>query len=284
MGAAVGLASLAGTKLESVRNEGRDAEETEVRFEPALALYGTAGYGGLLSSVSWVELIFDYAGVIFDGKPGTGLPHRFEFVSALDTNWAYPSIIAGWTLTDIQGVKPTVVFPFLEQGARRFPAHWEFRITWAQCLLTISGLDSATAYDSAAKILMPLSKLQDSIPEYARHLAFTLLHKSGKPQEAMDILVQTYRQVPDPLIRIQFRNKIADLLQRNQVLWKGDDSAAFFQAMGGMLESDEVSQIEAARSLLVRLVQPEHQVQAMAEAHDLAEQFKAYQKQATRSQ
>lgn len=240
-----------------------------------------AGYGSFLGSLVWVKSIFVYAGILFEGDDAKPLPVLLNWVCDFDTSWVYPRLMAGWAIPQLRGFAASDALPFLEDGAKRFPDQWQFRITWAQYTLESHEIDSSKARDSAASILLPLSvNSSNKVPEYARNLAFTLLHKSGKPDEAMSILLQTYEQIPDPLIRFQFQNKIADLLQRNEVRFGASDSTAFFQAIGGMLDSKDPSQIGMAKRLLVRLVQPDHKASALAEAHQLAEQFKVYQKQA----
>jgi hypothetical protein len=240
----------------------------------------TAGYGGMVSSILWVTSIFEYAEVLFAAQSPSRLPSLLYASCDADTNWAHSRMVSSWILLGTKGINPQLALPLLMDGARRFPAEWKFRLTWAQTILGQADLDSTKRFDSATSILLPLSRSDAQVPEYARNLAFTLLHKSGKPEEAMDILLQNYAQIPDPLVRFQFQNKIADLLQRNEVSLGASDSTAFFQAIGGMLDSKDPSQVGMAQELLVRLVQPEHRVAALAEAHQLAGQFKAYQKQA----
>lgn len=238
----------------------------------------TAGYSSALSSILWVRFVFSFAESLFDIKDPRPLVGLAKAVAALDTNWSYPRLVAAWILPQFRQIPAHASIDLLRDGATRFPKEWRFRTTWAQYVLDTPDLDSISAFDSAANILLPLSRIDADIPEYARDLAFTLLHKSGKPDEAISILIQTYAQIPDPLIRYQFQNKIGDLLRRNEVSL-ASDSTAFIQAIAGMLDSQEASQIGMAKQILVRLVQPEHKERALAEAHQLAEQFKVYQKQ-----
>lgn len=240
-----------------------------------------AGFGSFFGSLIWIKSIFVYAGILFDGENAKPLPVFLSWTCDLDTSWSYPRLMAGWAIPQLQGFSAKDAIPFLQDGSERFPNEWQFRLTWAQYTLESHEIDSSKARDSAALILLPLSANSSTkVPEYARNLAFTLLHKSGKPDEAMGILIQTYKEIPDPLIRFQFQNKIADLLRRNEVSLGVSDSLAFMQAIGGMLDSQDAAQIGMAKGLLVRLVQHEHKAMALAEAHQLAEQFKAYQQAA----
>lgn len=242
--------------------------------------YLAFGHGTFFSSILWVNTMIRYADVLVDGRSGVVLPSMMKLTSDLDTMWHHPRLLAAWMIPDLKGYSEKDAIPFLMDGAHRFPDKFQFRLVWAQYVMASPELDSLVARDSASQILLPLSRSSAQVPSYARDLAFTLLHKSGKPEEAMDILLQTYAQVPDPLVRFQFQNKIADLLERNKVSLGASDSTAFFHAIGGMLDSKDPSQVGMAKGLLVRLVQPEHKTSALAEAHQLAEQFKAYQKQA----
>lgn len=251
-------------------------EEVSFQVDSRFTLYLSAGYGGFLSSLEWVRAIATYAGVLFDGDAPEKMPLLFRRPCDLDTNWAYPRLIGALALVQMKGVPPAEAFPFLEDGARRFPDNWQFRVFWAMNLMSVTNLDSTVARDSAAKVLLPLSVGGGKkIPQYARNLAFTLLHRSGKPDQAMEILIQTYRQVPDPLVRYQFQRKIGDLLWRNGVSL-GHDSTLFIGGIGSMLNADPV-QLGAAKALLVRLVQPETKDAALQEARHLARQFRAYQ-------
>lgn len=233
------------------------------------------GFGGFFSSLFWVESIFELAEVIVDDSAGTHLPFLLHQTCELDTLWAYPRLASAWIISEIPGYSNRDALPFLEDGATRFPDEPRFRLTWAMYVLGAMDLDTATAYDSAVKVLLPLSKLNHSIPEYARVLAFTLLQKSGKAEHALDALVQTYHQAPDPLIRSQFVRKIGDLLLRNKVSLDSD-SAAFLGGIGSMLNAGPI-QAAAAKDLLIRMVQPETKDAAVLEARQLAQQFREYQ-------
>jgi hypothetical protein len=183
--------------------------------------------------------------------------------------------MAGWMIPELPGFSARDAFPFLSTGARRFPQRWQFRLTWAQYILESSEMDLEFARDSAYRILLPLTTSSDSIPMYARNLAFTLLNKNGRPSEAVDILVQSYLQIPDRLVRYQYQRKIGDLLARNQVSLNSD-SAAFMGAIASMLDTDPV-QAGTAKALLIRMVQPETKNVALLEARHLAQQFREYQ-------
>jgi hypothetical protein len=235
----------------------------------------SAGYGAFGSSIAWVESIFAYAGVLFDGDSSRELPSLFLAAADLDTAWAHPLLIAAWAVPQLKGFSSRDALPFLEDGARRFPQEWKFRLTWAQYVLDAHDIDSTAARDSAAKILLPLSTLDAKVPQYARDLAFVLLHKSGKPEEAMSLLLKTYEEVNDPLVRLQFRRKIGDLLSRNHVPL-GSDSADFMGGIAALLESKDHGDDAMANHLLTDLVDTSRRESALASARQLAEQYRSY--------
>lgn len=235
------------------------------------------GFGGFVGAVSWIRTVQEYAEVLFLGAPPAELPAYFYMASQTDTLWDNPPLVAAWAIPQLKGFTQADAEPFVRTGARRFPHKWQFRITWATYTLE-SVKDSVKARDSAAAILLPLSNLSDSIPGYARNLAFTLLHKNGRPEEAMSLLLETYQQVPDPLVRHQFRVKIMDLLHRNQVSL-GTDSVDFQEGLAQMLEAKEDASRKSAHRLLVDLVDTTRRAQALPFAHNLAQQYADYRRQ-----
>jgi hypothetical protein len=242
---------------------------------PNLVQVANGGFGSFIGSIAWVSTVFEYSSCMFDGKTPRNLPPLFSFVSWSDTDWDYPRLVAAWVLPELPGFSTRTAVPFLEEGARRFPTDYRFNITWAQYVLSATDIDSSKARDSAAAILLPLASTSSSIPQYARNLAFTLLHKNGKPEEAMSLLLKTYEQVPDPMVRYQFRGKIGDLLWRNRVDL-GRDSANFLGGIGALLESKDPAQERMAKELLVGLVDTARRDAALPAAHQLARQYAAY--------
>ena len=239
--------------------------------------WALTGYGGFVASVSWIRTVQDFAEILFLGAPATELPAHFYMASQTDTLWDKPPLIAAWAIPGLPGFTNEDAEPFLRVGASRFPNKWQFRITWATYALE-GVADSIKARDSAATILLPLTRLSDSIPPYARNLAFTLLHKNGRPEEAMSLLLETYQLVPDPLVRHQFRVKIMDLLHRNQVSL-GTDSVDFQEGLAQMLEAKEDASRKSAHRLLVELMDTTRRAQALPFAHNLAQQYAAYRRQ-----
>lgn len=252
------------------------AVELHSNFESSIALRDlNAGYGPAMGAEVWVGSIFSYAGVLFDGDSSQTLSQLLAWTCDLDTSWSYPRLIAAWAIPQIRRYSTKDALPFLEDGAMRFPKEWQFRLTWAQYVLEARDIDSSVARDSAARILLPLSSLDTSVPQYVRGLAFTLLHKNGRPEEAMSLLLQTYEQVPDPMVRLQFRDKIGDLLGRNAVPL-GSDSVDFMGGVGALLESKDQVSHQVAHQVLTDLVNPERRESGLLKAKKLAEEYRSY--------
>ena len=91
----------------------------------------------------------------------------------------------------------------------------------------------------------------------------------------MSLLLKTYEQVNDPLVRLQFRGKIGDLLLRNRVPL-GSDSADFMDGIAALLESKDGADHALAGHLLTDLVDTAHRDAALVSARQLAGQYKSF--------
>lgn len=232
----------------------------------------SAGYGGFAASSMWIEVVMDYADILFDNKSMATFPAEIEAVTVLDPHWQYPFEFAGLVLDDGIPAHHAAAVRLLGQGVANFPDSWRLRVYLAMILEKSQGASP----DSLAKILLPVAT-DSKAPEYARMLAFTVLHKGGRPEEAMDLLIQTYRQLPDPLVRLQFCGKIGDLLDRNHVQL-GADREAFLEAVGALLVSKDPVERVVAQRVLVGLVDPSRRETSIASARELAEQYRAFAK------
>jgi len=230
----------------------------------------SAGYGGFAASSMWIEVVMDYADILFDNKSMATFPAEIEAVTVLDPHWQYPFEFAGLVLDDGVPAHKTRAIRLLRKGVDNFPRSWKLRLYLAM-LLQEGG---AVQADSAASILMPVAT-DTASPLFARTLAFTLLHKSGRPEEAMSLLLQTYEQVPDPMVRLQFRDKIADLLRRNEVSL-GAESEDFMGGIGSLLESKDPGDHSAAGRLLIGLVDTARREATLVPARQLAGQFRTF--------
>lgn len=235
----------------------------------------SAGFGGLFSSLSWIETIFAYSQIIVDEKPSPILPFYIQRTVALDTMWSHPRLIGSLIIPELPGHSNADAIPLLKDGAIRFPDNPQFRIIWAQYILESISLDSNSRADSAAHVLFPLATSSSKVPEYARTLAFTLLHRSGRPEESMTLLLKTYESVPDPIMKLQFHKKIFELLKKSNISL-GTDSANFSNAIGYLLDSKNASDRNQAQSLLVCMMDSTLKDRASQDARSLARQFESF--------
>lgn len=231
--------------------------------------YFAMGYNGALSSVAWVGSIYSYADALLNGVPARNLPYRVQMASNLDSNWLYPYEFAG-VVFDGSYEESRIARLMLERSLRIFPNEWRLRV-----YLAMQMQKQGTAVDSIAHVLESLPLFGNERPEYLNTLMFTMLAKGGKSADAMSRLSSVYQTLRDPFVRVQFQRKIGDLLWRNEV-YLGTDSSAFVGGIGSMLDADPV-QAGAAKTLLIRLVQPETKDVALLEARHLARQFRSFQ-------
>jgi hypothetical protein len=268
----VGLALVVASGMKVSRLEAVRVPDSSAFPDPKILGAFSAGYGGSAASSMWIEVVMDYADILFDNKSMATFPAEIEAVTVLDPRWQYPFEFAGLVLDDAIPAHHADAVRLLGQGVADFPDSWRLRVYLAMILEKSQG---ATP-DSLAKILLPVAT-DAKAPEYARMLAFTVLHKGGRPEEAMDLLIQTYRQLPDPLVRLQFRGKIGDLLDRNSVQL-GADREAFLEAVGALLVSDNPVERVVAQRVLVGLVDPSRRETSIASARELASQYRTFTK------
>jgi len=238
--------------------------DREDRFSLSeLRMLKHTGYGTFLSSVVWPYCLIEMADSYLENVPNPFLLENFETVADLDPNWAYPSLIAAWSLPDIVGYNTHNVVPILEKGALRFPDQWKFRLTWAQYIIAEKGLDSAVARDSAIRILLPLSSQKTVVPNYVRVLVYTMMQKNGQSADAISMLMHQIKMIDDDFLRSQYVEKILDLLRRGGVQF-GDDSVWLRAYLFEVIESNDDEQFEFAVTLLQDLLIPSNRDIAMA--------------------
>lgn len=250
----------------------------EMRIKPsngALLHAMSCGYGGFGATLFWVSAIIDFAGKLFNETKGESIPGKVFVVTSLDTVWKYPHEFAGLGLQTSGNEPDSIGIYIMSRGLNRFPDDGRFAILYSQMLQECSWIDSSTRVDSAIKVLLPLVNSNAKVPEYGRTLAFTLLVKRGKIDEAISRLATIYQGTQDPLLQYLFQKKIGDLLARGGVHFQRD-SITFVSGIGLMLKADS-SQAASAKDLLIRLVQPETKDAALLEARHLARQFRSFQ-------
>jgi hypothetical protein len=229
------------------------------------------------AAIVWVATVLHFADCVLEGADPRFMADLIEITMELDKRWSYPVEFAGVTVTDLKGKPNARTVKILEKGVSRFPDNWNLRIYLVSAIRDGSlGLTESVIADSCAKVLLPITSGKMESPDYARTLAFTLLQKSGRPDEAMRQLLAMYRSVNDPLLQVRFQAKMAGLL-KGSLGAIGSDSVEFPMLAGAMLKSGDENQVGLANRVLVALAQDSANPQALGVARDLVGQYRAFQ-------
>jgi hypothetical protein len=241
-----------------------------------LVFPGQACFG---SSIVWVTTVLHFADCLLEGADPRFLADLIEITTELDPQWAYPCEFAGMVVTDAKGKPNDRTVRILSKAISRFPDNWLLRIYLVSALRDGAfGLTESVIADSSAKVLLPISAGRMRAPDYVRTLAFTLLQKSGRPDEAMRQLLAMYRSVDDPLLQVRYQEKMAKFLH-GALPRIGSDSIEFPKLAGAMLKSQDPEQIRLAGDVLVTLAADSANVRAIGVAKALVGQYRQYQAQ-----
>lgn len=225
--------------------------------DPPLLRAVSLGQEGLLSSVSWVSCIFQYADQLLDREFQPHLARSLQLVVALDTLWQYPYEFAGLALEGKNHGPHPGGLAILEQGVKRFPREGRLAILYAQLVLSADWIDSANRLDSAKKIVLPLTRSNVKAPEYARTLAFSLIAKSEGSMSALRQMLYLWDTEHDPMIRYAFAQKLPKLVGAATGL-KGDSLALACEAMRRILESGGDGEGRKLGEVVSRMDEPEN--------------------------
>lgn len=224
--------------------------------DPALMRAAMLGYESAVSSMIWTGAIMEFADQILTGNTTKALRMSLETVVCFDSAWRYPYEFAGIVLED-SGHRPDPVgLKILEQGVRRFPEDAHLAILYSQILLGAPWIDSSTRFDSAAKVLLPLSSGRIKAPEFARTLGFTLMAREQGGLKALQQMLYVWEQERDPLIRYTFSQKLPNLLEQATGL-KGDSlnvaCEGIRRMVGVVAEDGKPGMQDFANTLVVQL-------------------------------
>lgn len=239
-----------------------------------LVFPGQAGFG---SGIAWVTTVLHFADCLLEGADPSVLPDLIEIATELDMRWAYPLEFGGVAVSDASG-KPTVrTVRLLEKGIARFPNNWNLRVYQVYALRYATlGLSESVIADSCAKVLLPITTGKMESPEYARTLAFTLIQKSGRPDEAMRQLLSMMRMIDDPLLQVRYQEQMGKLLH-GSLARIGSDSLEFPRMAGAMVKSGDPQQVGLATNLLVALAADSTNPRALSAARELLGQYRQFQ-------
>lgn len=169
--------------------------------------FTTLGYSTFLSSISWVNVIFEYSGVLFENGSRRTLGDLLNLVIVLDPQWQYPYEFGGLALETRIGRPSDQAVKILSEGVQRFPRSWRLRLYLAMAYVNRgeSGM--------AIPVLEPLQTMSgEKLPEYVRGLAITLSERTEGPDAAAERLVRSFTIVSDPLVRASLQNKLRSML------------------------------------------------------------------------
>jgi len=248
---------------------------------PQSSRYVFPGQPTFGASIVWVATVLHFADCLLEGADPRFLGDLIEITTELDPKWAYPCEFAGVAIADAKGKPTERTVRILEKAIGRFPDNWLLRIYLVSALRDGAfGLTETVIADSSAKVLLPISAGRTKAPDYARTLAFTLLQKSGRPDEAMRQLLTLYRSVDDPLLQVRYQDKMAKLLH-GALPRIGTDSVEFPRLAGAMLKSGDAGQIALANGVLVALASDSTDARALAVARDLVGQYRSFRRSAS---
>ena len=194
--------------------------------------FATLGYSTFLSSIAWVDVIFEYSGVLFENGSRRALGNLLRLVIFFDPRWQYPYEFAGLALETRNGVPSDQAVEILSDGVQRFPNSWRLRLYLAMAYVN-RGESSM-----AIPVLEPLQTMSgEKLPEYVRGLAITLTERTEGPNAAAERLVRSFTIVSDPLVRASLQNKLRTMLDTCFVPLKKVPEGTV-EGFTSMLESD----------------------------------------------
>ena len=244
---------------------------------PQFSRFLFPGQRGFGASVVWSSTVLYFADVLLDHEDPRFLAELVQTTNALDPDWTYPYEFGGLVVVGSDGRTPTAqTVAILQDGIRHHPDSWKLRIYLVNALQAGRfGFSEGALADTCARVLLPLSTGRIRAPEYVKTLAFTLLKKGGRPEEAMGKLTELFRTVDDPLLQMRFQAKMMDLITP-ALLKLGTDSVDFRKATIAMLGSQDVQQTHLAATLLISLSGEASRPAAIPAAKALASQYRNF--------
>jgi len=164
------------------------------------------GYGGAISSVLWVQAIFDFVGEVIDGTSPSYPALRLEEITVLDPHWEEPYHFAALSLEDSLGRMSPEAINLVSEGVARFPGSWKLRL-YLGMALQAWGQDSA-----AAAVLSPLVSSEAAVPGFIREFAVSAVHDGVNPSTAFQRILLALQVVEDPVSRGSLRKRLEKLL------------------------------------------------------------------------
>lgn len=200
---------------------------------------GYLGYGGIVSSLAWVQAVFMYADMAFDGSRGAALPGMLSLVVSSDPTWEYPYEFAGLTLERPEGGISDAGLDILERGVFHRPASWRIRLYLAMAL------QERGRKSEASKVMKDLVVTDARIPQFVRELAVSLVNDADGPKLTGSIILTKLRSSKDPLIVESLREKLESILSQTSSV----DSVLLHHALGVLTSGLHLADQEEAESI-----------------------------------
>ena len=245
--------------------------------DPQFSRFLFPGQRGFGASVVWSSTVLYFADILLEHEDPRFLAELVQTTNALDPDWAYPYEFGGLVVVGADGRTPSAkTVAILQDGIRHHPENWKLRIYLVNTLqVGRFGFSEGALADTCARVLLPLSTGRIHAPEYVKTLAFTLLKKGGRPEEAMEKLTELFRTVDDPLLQTRFQAKMMDLISPATSMI-GTDSVDFRKAATSLLRSQDQQQARLAASLLIALSGEATRPAAIPAAKALARQYRSF--------
>jgi hypothetical protein len=237
------------------------------------------GQGGFGASVFWSTTVLYYADVLLGDEDPRFLADLVNTVIALDPDWRYPYEFGGLVIVDSTGRRPSQeAVRILEKGVARFPDSWKLRVYLVHQLGEADlGLDSVRYADSASKVLAPLlTRRTADMPPYLQAYAVTMIHRSGRPGEAMSALCRTYRLIGDPMVQLQLQKNMARTLAPLIPRLGLRDSLELVAAVAPLLRSKDAGESQGIERMLVDLSVDSTRERAVPAARSVLGQYRAF--------
>lgn len=193
-------------------------------LDSASAQIASIGYGSFVSSLLWVDAIFEHVDAELDGAPRNHSTERLGLVILLDPKWEEPYHFAGLTLEESDGRPSKYAIRILEDGVVRFPQAWKLRVYLGMGLLARGDTLAAST------VMAGLAQVRGRVPPYIRELAITYAHRKGGRIGAIQDILLGLQIVEDPIERLGFIRKLAAIIDSSGVRGARDSAQAIEDA------------------------------------------------------
>jgi tetratricopeptide (TPR) repeat protein len=176
---------------------------------PEIVRSGSLGYRSVLADLYWIGAVNYFGDQRNAHFAYAELPNYLELVIALDPDFRYPYLFAGYALPWNKGhgwVNVDSAISIMERGVHRFPNDWQLRI---QLAYLYSGYQHQ--YREAGDQLAAAARLPGA-PPYAGRLATRMYASTGNYDGALAIADEILGAEEDEDIRREMTRRKAEIL------------------------------------------------------------------------